>query len=92
MDSVSYIRAIIALAFVLGLIGLAAVLVRKFGIDKSILRNSANKRLSVEDIATIDARHRLVIVKCDNTEHLLLLGPHGDKVVESNITGKNGNA
>ena len=33
----------------------------------------------------IDNRRRLVLVRRDDREHLLLLGPQGETVVETNI-------
>ena len=32
------------------------------------------RRLSVEETLVIDARRRIVLIKCDKTEHLILLG------------------
>jgi flagellar protein FliO/FliZ len=44
------------------------------------------QRLSVVETAMVDVRHRLVLVKRDNVEHLLLVGGPSNVVVESNIT------
>jgi hypothetical protein len=43
------------------------------------------QRLSVVETAMVDVRHRLVLVKRDNVEHLLLVGGPSNVVVESNI-------
>lgn len=42
-------------------------------------------RLSVMDAAAVDARRRLVLVRRDDVEHLILIGGPTDVVVESNI-------
>ena len=42
-------------------------------------------RIAVMDSATIDARRRLVLVRRDNIEHLILIGGPTDVVVEQNI-------
>jgi flagellar protein FliO/FliZ len=86
MDLLLYLKYLVVLVFVLGLIGLITVAVRKFGFvpvaEKS--RNS-KKRLAISQMIGLDAKRRLVLVRRDDKEHLLLLGPNGDVVVETNI-------
>lgn len=76
-----------AFVIVLALIGLAAWLVRRFGGGN--LGSSANRgrmpRLAVIDAAAVDGRRRLVLVRRDNVEHLLMIGGPADLVVEPNI-------
>lgn len=43
------------------------------------------QRIGVIDSMPVDGTRRLVLVRRDDTEHLLLLGTHGDLVIESNI-------
>jgi flagellar protein FliO/FliZ len=72
---------------VLALIGLAAWLVRRFAGNR--LGANANRgrmpRLAVIDAAAVDGRRRLVLVRRDNVEHLLMIGGPTDLVVEPNI-------
>lgn len=72
---------------VLALIGVAAWLVRRFA--SSRLGSNANRgrmpRLAVIDAAVVDGRRRLVLVRRDNIEHLLMIGGPTDIVVEQNI-------
>jgi hypothetical protein len=42
-------------------------------------------RLAVIDAAAVDARRKLVIIRRDNVEHLLMIGGPTDVVVETNI-------
>jgi hypothetical protein len=42
-------------------------------------------RLAVIDAAVVDGRRRLVIIRRDNVEHLLMIGGRADIVVEPNI-------
>src|SRR6478672_4256118 len=80
------IKFFIAFAIVLVLIGLTAWLVRRFG--SSRLGGSARgrqPRLAVIDAATVDGRRRLVLIRRDNVEHLLMIGGPTDVVVEPNI-------
>lgn len=80
-------RFFIAFLVVLGLIGVTAWLVRRFGANR--LGGGATRgrqpRLAVIDAATIDGRRRLVLIRRDNVEHLLMLGGPTDVVVEQNI-------
>ncbi len=76
----------IAFAVVLALIGLTAWLVRRFGSNR--LGGGARgrqPRLAVIDAATVDGRRRLVLIRRDNVEHLLMIGGPTDLVVEPNI-------
>src|SRR4051794_16686672 len=77
----------IAFAIVLILIGTAAYLLRRFGTGTLAVSSQRNRqpRLAVVDNTPIDARRKLVIVRRDNVEHLLLIGGPTDVLVESNI-------
>ena len=78
---------IIAFIIVLVLIGAAAWLVRRFG-SGGIGSNASRgrmPRLAVIDAAAVDGRRKLVLVRRDNVEHLLMIGGPTDVVVEPNI-------
>ncbi len=79
-------RFFVAFLVVLALIGLTAWLVRRFGANR--LGNATRgrqPRLAVIDAATVDGRRRLVLIRRDNIEHLLMIGGPTDLVVEPNI-------
>jgi flagellar biogenesis protein FliO len=78
---------IFAFVVVLGLIGLAAWLVRRFASNRLGANTNRGRmpRLAVIDAAAVDGRRRLVLVRRDNVEHLLMIGGPTDIVVESNI-------
>jgi flagellar protein FliO/FliZ len=75
---------VLSLIFVLALIGLFAWLLRKFGPPARLKRGGA-RRLSIVEVQPIDARRRLVLVRRDDREHLILLGIGQDLVVETGI-------
>ena len=77
----------IAFAVVLALIGLTAWLVRRFGANRLGGANARGRqpRLAVIDAAPVDGRRRLVLIRRDNVEHLLMIGGPTDVVVEQNI-------
>lgn len=91
MDLDGYIRFIVALVFVLGLIGLLTWLVRKLGIGGKVAAASARggaragARLGVVEAATLDGRRKLVLIRRDDREHLVILGADGETVVERGI-------
>ncbi|GAB1716665.1 MAG: flagellar biosynthesis protein FliO [Nitrobacter sp.] len=78
---------VVAFIVVLALIAGTAWLVRRFGGNR--LGPNGNRgrmpRLAVIDAAAIDGRRRLVLVRRDNVEHLLMIGGPSDIVVEPNI-------
>ena len=79
-------RFFIAFLVVLALIGLTAWLVRRFGANRlGSATRGRQPRLAVIDAATVDGRRRLVLIRRDNIEHLLMIGGPTDLVVEPNI-------
>jgi flagellar protein FliO/FliZ len=80
------VNFVIAFAVVLGLIAAAAWLVRRFGAARlDATGRSRQPRLAVIDSAAVDGRRKLVIIRRDNVEHLLMIGGPTDVVVETNI-------
>jgi hypothetical protein len=77
----------LAFLAVLALIGAAAWLVRRFAGNRLGTNASRGRmpRLAVIDAAAVDGRRRLVLVRRDNVEHLLMIGGPSDIVIEPNI-------
>ncbi len=69
-------RAFFALAVTLGLVGVAAVALRRFGPEWMVRlqRSRADRRLVIVESLPLDPARRLVLVRLDATERLLLLG------------------
>jgi hypothetical protein len=78
---------VFAFIAVLALIGVAAWLVRRFAGNRLGANTNRGRmpRLAVIDAAAVDGRRRLVLVRRDNVEHLLMIGGPTDIVVEPNI-------
>ena len=86
MDYPTYLRFALALVFVLGLIALATWAARRLGLVARAARPRGQaRRISIVEVTTLDAKRRLVLVRRDDTEHLLLLGLGNDVVIESDI-------
>ncbi len=84
-----YFRFLGALLFVLALIGAAGWAARRFGLGGRLTPNPGKtRRLSVVEVAPLDSRRKLVLVRRDATEHLLLLGASQDVLVEGGIGGQ----
>src|SRR6185436_10765951 len=86
VDLPTPVNFVIAFVVVLLLIAGATWLVRRFGATRvDAGARSRQPRLAVIDAAAVDARRRLVIIRRDNVEHLLMIGGPTDVVVETNI-------
>ncbi len=81
------VRFFLAFLIVLALIGVTAWAVRRFGAGRLGGGNARGRqpRLAVIDYASVDGRRRLILVRRDNVEHLLMIGGPTDVVVEPNI-------
>lgn len=80
------------LTLVMLVMGLFALLVFSFWLFRKIsgsntLKTGRNRqpRLSVTDAAIVDDKRRLVLVRRDNVEHLVMIGGPSDIVIEQNI-------
>ena len=81
------LKIVLFVIVVLGLLALAFWLVRRFGGGRlgSGAARGRQPRLAVIDQANVDGRRRLVLIRRDNIEHLLIIGGPSDVVVEQNI-------
>tara|TARA_B100000686_G_C16706969_1_gene926870 strand:+ start:300 stop:632 length:333 start_codon:yes stop_codon:yes gene_type:complete len=88
MDFSEYLRFGLALVFVIGLIGLMATIARRagFGFPIKAIKPSGRRRISIVEVTPLDGRRRLVLIRCDKKEHLLLLGPSTELVVANDIS------
>lgn len=81
-----YFRFVLALAFVLGLLALVGWAAKRYGIGEKLSGAArSGRRLSIVEALSIDAKRRLLLVRRDGMEHLILLGAGGDIVVETGI-------
>ncbi|MFM2044775.1 MAG: putative flagellar assembly protein FliO [Pseudomonadota bacterium] len=87
MTVADYLRFVLALAFVLALVGVFGLVLRRYGpmAGLAMSRSRGERRLSLVEVLPLDARRRLVLVRRDGVEHLLLLGMENDLVVEPGI-------
>lgn len=81
-----YMRYALALVFVLALIGLLAALARRLGMGGAApRRRGRDRRLSVSEALSLDGKRKLILVRRDGVEHLVIVGPSSETVVEAGI-------
>jgi flagellar protein FliO/FliZ len=81
MDVTDIIRYFGALALVLALVGAAGFAIRRFGVPG--IAGGKGRRLAIVESLMLGSRHRLFLVRCDSTEHVLVLTPQGATLVNS---------
>jgi len=89
LDQLDFIRYFAALIIVLGLLGGFAVVARRAGwtgampgLDRLAPRRT-EKRLEIRENLILDPRRRVVIVRADDHDHVLLLGPERETLLET---------
>jgi len=80
-----FIRLISALALVLALMGGLTLILRRINASAGLQMPGNKRRLKIVEIMNIDQRRRLVLISRDGVEHLVILGPTGETVVETGI-------
>lgn len=83
-DSISLIRTVGALLVVLGILAAALWATRRFNLalpGTAFVR--AEKRLAIVERVNLDPRRSLALLRHDGVEHLLLLAPEGNLIIET---------
>jgi flagellar protein FliO/FliZ len=103
MDAINLMHYFAALLFVLALAG-AALVVKRYGANPQAFREGLNtklsgklgkwdfklpdRRLAVVETLVLGPKQRLLIIRRDNVEHLVLSGPDGASLIEAGIPVK----
>lgn len=85
MDVMDFGRYFAGLLLVLGLLGGFALLARRAGLAHflpAIQRPGAPRRLELSATLMLDPRRRVVLVRVDDEEHVVLLGLTGETVLD----------
>lgn len=85
MELVEYFRFALALCFVLGLIGACGFAAKRFGLTARPGAPGNKDRLAIVEVRAIDAKRKLLLIRRDDVQHLLLLGGQQDLLIEANI-------
>lgn len=93
---VNYLKFVAAFVFVMGLMLLLGHLARRFDLARwasaSITggaREGRERRLRIVEQLPVDGRRRLVLIRRDDVEHLVMLGQQGgETVIETGIPAR----
>jgi flagellar protein FliO/FliZ len=89
MEESLWVRAMVALATVIGLLALLAaglrVLGPRIGLTMANTLVKKNARLRVVEMQLLDGRHRALLIRRDDVEHLVIIGGAQPVVVEAGI-------
>ena len=85
MTAADYLRFVGALGIVLALIGACTYVFRRFATGGAVGALVRSRRLGIVETIALDPRHRLVLVRRDDVEHLIVIGQAGQTVVETAI-------
>jgi len=86
MEFADYLRFLAGFIFILSLIGLCAWSAKRFGLAARLQGvRGPDARLSVVETLSIDMKHKLLLIRRDGKEHLIMVGADRDLLVEANI-------
>ncbi len=86
MDLDIYLRFLLALLLVLALIAALTWAARRFGFGGQLVPNTGKSpRLAVVEVKSLDQRRKLVLMRCDQREYLVLLGAGQDLLLDGGI-------
>ena len=88
MDFATLLRFALALALVLLLIVALGWVLRRYGPGAATPKRNG-RRIGILENAPLDAKRRLVLVRRDDVEHLLLISPTRETVIETGIRSDN---
>ena len=85
MELQPYFKFLAATLIVLGLIALATFVIRRFGLLPGVvpIKPRHLRRLRIEEALPLDPRRRLLLLRHDDQEHLLLLGSGSDLLIST---------
>jgi flagellar protein FliO/FliZ len=89
MDTVDPARFLFASFVVLALLALLAIVLRRYGNNfsgtKLFAMNQKSGRIAIVEAQYIDPKSKLLLIKRDDIEHLVLIGDGKAIVIESGI-------
>ena len=85
MDFATYFKAFLGLAIVLGLIFGLSYLLKRLGLGTFKGPLGRKRRLMTVEAVMLDGRNKAILLRRDDVEHLLLVGPNTSQIIESGI-------
>jgi hypothetical protein len=85
-DTIVYVISVVLL---IGVCGLGLWFLRQsLGLESMPLFQNKQRRLGVVEAANVDGRRRLLLVRRDNVEHLIMTGGPVDVLIETGIPAR----
>ncbi|MCB2114048.1 MAG: flagellar biosynthetic protein FliO [Parvularculaceae bacterium] len=88
MELIDLARIVFSLIAVIGMIGVAAIAAKKFGLQNGALAGNRARRLALVESLPIDQRRRIAIISCDGREHLVILDQSRVTLIERAIPAR----
>jgi flagellar protein FliO/FliZ len=85
MDFATYFKAFLGLAIVIGLILGLSWLLKRLGLGDFKGPLSRKRRLMTVEAVMLDSRNKAILLRRDNVEHLVLVGPNTSQIIETGI-------
>lgn len=79
------LRLFAAMAFVLSLMFGLAFILKRLGLSGVPAISTQKRRLKLIESLSLDSRRRAVLIQRDDKQHLVILGPNSETIVETNI-------
>lgn len=79
------LRLCLALGFVLLMMGGLSIVLKKLGlaaVQHGGRKTDAKRRLKVIETLPLDARRRFAILRCDNKDYVVILGPESETLLD----------
>ncbi len=84
MDLMNYLQFAVALLIVLALMGLLTLALKRLNLAQSGLNGKSN-RIKIIEQRMIDSRHKVAIIRCDDKDHLVIVGQNGNTIIKTDI-------
>lgn len=92
IDLAQIFRLVLSLIFVVSLMGGLALLLKRLGLSTNGAGHNTQRRLKVVDSLPLDHKRKAVILECDDKQHLVILSPNGETLIDSDIDVKENDA
>lgn len=85
LDMGMVLKSFFAFCFVMSLMFLLSWALKRYGFPGKSMLPGSKRRLKVIEQIQIDQRRKLILIRRDDKEYLIVAGPSGETVVESGI-------
>lgn len=86
METPELLRFFMALIFVVSLMGGLWAILKYLGLGGGmIITKNQKRRIKVIEVLPLDAKRKAILLRRDDKDHLVILGPTGETVIESGI-------